>query len=78
MPFCDIMELFDYWREYPPMHWLMRGFVGYKPPVRLEDNDIREAQKMLNPTTRTAKKLSRAPERVRKMAESLKAANRGG
>lgn len=25
-----IMELFDYWAQYPPTHILMRGFVGYE------------------------------------------------
>jgi hypothetical protein len=76
MPFCDVMELFDYWRDYPPMHWLMRAYVGYKPPVNLE-GDLGDAQRMLNPGITGAKKLANAPERIRKMAESVKALNRG-
>ena len=28
----DIMDLYDYWREHPPMSLLMEGFVGYKAP----------------------------------------------
>ena len=66
------MELFDYWHEYPPTHWLIRSYVGYQVPRKQED-DPREALRAL-PTSGRAKKISQAPERIRKMAESLKRA----
>jgi hypothetical protein len=26
-------DLFDYWRQSPPIHELMAAYVGYKPPA---------------------------------------------
>ena len=31
LPFPRLLALLDYWREWPPFHELMRGYVGYKP-----------------------------------------------
>lgn len=73
----DVMELFDYWNDYPPVHWLLRAYVGYEPPRKFDDMEAREALKMLTPS-RTAKKLSGASERVRRMAESVKAQKNAG
>jgi hypothetical protein len=72
MPFCDVMELFEYWREYPPMHWLLRSYVGYEPPAR-DMEDQSQAMAALNRTAGRAKKTSRAPEHVRKIIEMMKA-----
>jgi len=30
MPFCDAVELFEYWADYPPAHILLRAYVGYE------------------------------------------------
>jgi hypothetical protein len=37
MAMCDVSELFDYWSQFPPMHILMRGYVGYKPEPKHEE-----------------------------------------
>jgi hypothetical protein len=79
MAMCDVSELFDYWREYPPQHILMRGYVGYEGPGRsVAGPDARAELAALNPRTGgRARKLSQASEHVRKMAESLKRAKDG-
>lgn len=41
MAMCDVIELFDYWSQFPPMHILMRGYVGYKPEARREEKSRR-------------------------------------
>lgn len=28
----DIEDLSAYWREHPPVHLLVAGFMGYRPP----------------------------------------------
>lgn len=30
LPFRDVLDLVDYWNDYPPIHMLFRGFVGYE------------------------------------------------
>lgn len=57
------MELFDYWRDYPPMHWLMAAYVGYKPPSK-------PTEQIAKPT---ATKLSKARGVDRDIFEELKA-----
>ena len=71
MPFCDVMELFDYWRDYPPLHWLVRGAVGYEPPKPIADDPMM-AMRVLNPRAHGARKIANAPEHVRRMAESVR------
>jgi hypothetical protein len=29
-----IVALYDYWRQSPPSHVLLAGYVGYKPPEK--------------------------------------------
>lgn len=70
------MELFDYWREYPPQHWLLRGFVGYEPPKKIE-GEAADSLRVLSSTRRRNKKVSSAPKDVRKMIETLKATKIG-
>jgi hypothetical protein len=69
---CDAMELFDYWHEFPPMHVLMRGYVGYKPERVPDKNDAVQSLRAMAPGSGPKKKLSQAPEYIRKMAETLK------
>ena len=37
MTWPEVDELFDYWREFPPMHELMAMSVGYEKPKTLEE-----------------------------------------
>jgi hypothetical protein len=30
MPFIDAVELFEYWAEYPPVHLLVRAYLGFE------------------------------------------------
>lgn len=41
LPFPRLLALLDYWREWPPFHELMRGYVGYKP-LSKEELDRRD------------------------------------
>lgn len=37
-----MLDLVDYWRQWPPVHELMRGFTGYKPPLERRNQEERE------------------------------------
>jgi len=32
----EVEELFDYWTRHPPVHELVAGYMGYKPPARAD------------------------------------------
>lgn len=67
MPMADAMELFDYWKIYPPVHVLMRMQSGYKP----EANAVRT---LPSPSSRpAATKLALAAPRDRAIFEELRA-----
>ena len=34
MDFRDIQELYEYWREVPPVDEMVAAFLGYKPPAK--------------------------------------------
>lgn len=34
MPFSGAVELMGYWNEYPPLHILARGYLGFKSSGR--------------------------------------------
>jgi hypothetical protein len=38
-PFPFVLDYLDYCQEFPPVHLLVRGFVGYKPPLRFHRRD---------------------------------------
>lgn len=35
-----VWRIFKYWQEFPPEHFLLRGFTGYEPP----DTDFTPSQ----------------------------------
>ncbi len=37
---ADVAGLFDYWREHPPSHMLLAGFVGYQPPAETAPDEV--------------------------------------
>jgi hypothetical protein len=39
----QVYELYDYWEEWPPMHELLAGYVGYERPLTLEEQYDRGA-----------------------------------
>lgn len=75
MPMHDVAELYDYWEENPPTHWLLKWYVGYKPKPKMEEDPV-EAMRMMNRST-TSKKIADAPASVRRMIESVKALTSG-
>jgi hypothetical protein len=64
MPFADIVQLFEYWAEYPPLHLMVRTYMGYKS-VPKEDQP-KEKPHIVAP------KLANAPKQVRDVFEELK------
>jgi hypothetical protein len=68
MAMCDVNELFDYWNQFPPMHILMRGYVGYKPEAK------REERTSVIVGGRAAK-IGKAPAREREIFEQLRKPN---
>jgi hypothetical protein len=75
MPMKDAMELFEYWAEFPPVHVLVRGYVGYQPPVK-ERFDPEQTLRMLSSSRGRNKKAASAPSAVRKMIEAVKGVER--
>jgi len=43
MRFTDYLELAAYWVKYPPIHILARGYLGYKPPPSVEEENRLDA-----------------------------------
>ena len=37
MATCDAFSHAEYWNEFPPMHLLLRGFVGYKGRKQIKE-----------------------------------------
>ena len=33
-PWPDVMDLLDYWAECPPLHLMVRAYMGYKSPKK--------------------------------------------
>lgn len=31
MTLDDVLDLFDYWREAPPVQWMVQAYLGIKP-----------------------------------------------
>jgi hypothetical protein len=75
MPNSAAMDLFEYWGEFPPVHILVRGYIGYEGtgPKKTTNNpiEIAAAMSMLSGGAR-AQKLSTAPAVDRERFESLK------
>ena len=71
MPFCDAVELFGYWSKNPPLHLMVRDYLGYKEP---EPNAMEVAQMLQSVGVRGGKapKLNQAPERDRQIFEEQK------
>ncbi len=76
MPFCDVMRLFEYWSDCPPVHLMVRGYLGYEKPKPMEPQDTRHALQVLSGKG-SAAKISQASERVKLMAESVRNIKRG-
>ena len=74
MPFVDAVGLFNYWSEYPPLHILVRNFLGYEPPKKVEADPVEVAHMMqaLSGRSGRAKSLDMAPEYIQKMAYEMK------
>ena len=57
------MRLCTYWREHPPLHVLLAGYVGYKPSKRtpeIASGDMAQLTRMLGPA-------AQPPERVKEL-----------
>ncbi|HVI09581.1 MAG TPA: hypothetical protein VND65_14930 [Candidatus Binatia bacterium] len=67
-----IAELFDYWRDYPPVHVMMRAYLGIESREE-EVNPVAMAEAMHALTgSAHAQKLSSAPEIDQQRFKALK------
>ena len=39
-----MLELFDYWQQYPPVHLLVRGYIGYEAPAKPSSEPVNFAE----------------------------------
>lgn len=37
---ADTIDMMKYWNDYPPTHVLLRGYVGYEPPMKSEPINV--------------------------------------
>lgn len=81
MPFIDIVELFDYWVEYPPAHILLRGYTGYEPKEKETKGDPLVTALQIAGSNIKAKSMKNAPPdvqakfaRLKEQAKELKGA----
>lgn len=37
MTLDDVLDLFDYWREAPPVQWMVQAYLGVKPKSQQEE-----------------------------------------
>jgi len=40
LPFLEVLR--EEWREHPPAHWLIAGYVRYEPTVRMGEGSDAE------------------------------------
>jgi hypothetical protein len=76
MSFSDAIGLFDYWSDYPPVHLLVRNFLGYKPRAEAKHDamEIGQAMRAITGRKGRAKSLDRAPAWIQQMAANSKKA----
>ena len=43
-PFPFVLKFLEHCQEFPPVHLLLRGFVGYKPPLRFNRDGDRSSE----------------------------------
>lgn len=70
-PFRKIVKLFKYWQSYPPLHVMVRNYLGIED-AKAEPNMIETAQAIKILGGGRAQKLSSAPEADRKRFAELK------
>ena len=82
MPFCDAVALFNYWSQNPPLHLMIKAFLGIESEEaeQPENNPaaMAEAVMLLGPPRAggvRVEKLADAPEIDRKRFEQLKRQN---
>jgi hypothetical protein len=72
MPFSDAIGLLDYWSDYPPLHLLVRNFLGYKPKPKHDAMEVGQAMRAITGGRGRAKSLDRAPLWIQQMAANSK------
>jgi hypothetical protein len=66
MSLPDVWDLFEHWREYPPAHILLRGYVGYEPPGKSgEPNETEQRLLAQSSVIGSTKRFSELPQEVR-------------
>ena len=77
MPFCDAMELYEYWNDYPPLHVMVRNYLGYESRPKMSDPmEIAATVKAVTGSAR-ARKLSTASRIDQERFAALKKVKRG-
>jgi hypothetical protein len=71
MPFGDIVELFEYWADYPPLHLMVRSYLGYESQPKFNAIDAARDMRVIS-GGRRAQKLSQASDIDRQRFEALK------
>lgn len=40
MTLDDVLDLHDYWRDHPPVQWMVQAYLGIKPETRQKDLSV--------------------------------------
>lgn len=72
MAFADAVALFEYWAEFPPVHLMVRGYLGYEgKESKGSPQETAQALKLMA-GGRRAKKMDMASPRVQSRFAQLK------
>jgi hypothetical protein len=66
-----IVEIFDYWRDYPPLHIMVRSYLGIESQGPPDPLAIAEMMRAMTGSSR-AQKLSTAPAIDQERFKALK------
>lgn len=75
MDFGDVMRLFDYWAEHPPLHLMVANFLGYKTTQKRKatNADMQQLLRDVNPAGKSsAIPVDRAPLYIQQMIAEAK------
>lgn len=76
LDFRECIDLFEYWADYPPLHLMVRAYLGYESKTaKPSDFEQMQAVHVLAGPGR-AEKVSRAPIEVQQRFATLKDAEK--
>jgi hypothetical protein len=74
----EVVRLFDYWREHPPMHILLAGYLGSKSPGHqassCKPEDLSQLTRLLGPANKPPPEVNRLVQWAEQMKDRMRPA----